>query len=64
MKTNYQTQQEILDKSYTWASNVVIKQKRFLDIDTMYIAYPFKKNGLTKEGLNILLENMKKVLSN
>lgn len=59
-----QTQQEILEKSYEWAANVVIRQKRFLDIDTMWIAYPFKKNGLSKEGLTVMLDYMKKAITN
>lgn len=53
---------EIIEKSYDWATNVVIRQGRFLSINDMWIAYPFKKTGLTKEGLNLLLEEMKKTI--
>lgn len=51
-------QEEILSKSYDWCSNVVVRQQRFLPLDEMWFAYPFKTNGLNKEGLSIMLTKM------
>jgi len=47
-------QKEYLSKSYDWIVNVLQTQKRMLPINELYTAYPFKKKGLTKEGLQIL----------
>lgn len=57
-------QELYLNKSYDWAQKVITKQKRFLPLETMWAAYPFKNKGLTKEGLSILLNKMQEVLSN
>ena len=51
-------QEEILSKSYDWATNVIVRQQRFLPLDEMWFAYPFKTNGLNKEGLSIMLNRM------
>jgi len=60
MNTN---QNEIINKSYDWVVNVITTQKRFLSIDDFYTAYPFKSNGLTKQGLEILINEIKKVVT-
>jgi hypothetical protein len=57
-------QSEILNKSYDWATNVIVKQQRFLPLETMWQAYPFKTNGLNKNGLSILLDKMQAELIN
>ena len=51
-------QEEVLSKSYDWCTAVITKQCRFLPLDTMWTAYPFKRTGLTKEGLSIMLSKM------
>jgi hypothetical protein len=51
-------QEEILSKSYDWATNVIVRQQRFLPLDVMWTAYPFKKDGFSKEGLSIMLTKM------
>jgi hypothetical protein len=53
-----------LSKSYDWAANVIAKQQRFLPIETMWQAYPFKENGLNKDGLTLLLDKMQNELEN
>lgn len=57
-------QEDILSNSYDWAVSVITRQKRILPLDTMWQAYPFKKDGLTKEGLTILLDKIKDQLFN
>ncbi len=64
MKTLTTQQEEMLSKSYDWCTNVVGRQRRFLPIDTMWQAYPFKRNGLTKDGLSVLLDKMQTELEN
>ena len=54
--TEQQTQ--ILSKSYDWCTAVITKQQRFLPLETMWTAYPFKRTGLNKEGLSVLLDKM------
>ena len=52
-------EQEItLSKSYDWCTKVIIKQARFLPLNTMWQAYPFKNTGMTKDGLAFMLDNM------
>ena len=51
-------QESILSKSYDWCSAVIVRQNRFLPIDTMYEAYPYKKTGLSKYGLSVMLDKM------
>lgn len=51
-------QEKILSKSYDWCSAVIVKQERFLPLETMWQAYPFKKTGLSKHGLSVLLDKM------
>ena len=58
---NYE-QKIIIAKSYDWVAEVVSTQKRFISNKDFWIAYPFKKNGLTKEGLFLLIETMKKLI--
>ena len=55
-------QKIIIANSYDWVANVVITQKRFISNTDFWIAYPFKKKGLTKEGLFLLIETMKNIL--
>ena len=57
-----EAQEAILSKSYDWCTNVIVKQQRFLPLEDMYKAYPFKKTGLTKEGLGIMLSKMQSEL--
>jgi hypothetical protein len=55
-------QQEALSKSYDWCANVIARQGRILPLDEMWYAYPFKKSGLSKEGLSVLLNAIKSEL--
>jgi hypothetical protein len=55
-------QKIIIAKSYDWVADVVATQKKFISNRDFWIAYPFKKNGLTKEGLFLLIETMKNIL--
>lgn len=58
-----EAQEMILSKSYDWCTNVIVKQQRFLPLETMWTAYPFKKTGLSKEGLGIMLSKMQSELA-
>jgi|LakMenE01Jun11ns_1017448.scaffolds.fasta_scaffold9252674_2 hypothetical protein len=55
-------QKIIIAKSYDWVADVVATQKKIISNRDFWIAYPFKKNGLTKEGLFLLIETMKNIL--
>lgn len=55
-------QENIFNKTYDWCASVITKQNRILPINTMWDAYPFKKNGMTKDGLTVMLSKMEDYL--
>lgn len=55
-------QKQIFDITYNWLINVSIKQKRLISFEDLWIAYPFKSNGLTKEGFLLLYSIIKNAL--
>lgn len=52
-------QEEIVSKSYDWLTKVLETQKRWLSDSDLWAAYPFKKTGLNKDGLMLLIAKMK-----
>lgn len=55
-------QEDVLSKSYDWLVAVVQKQKRWLSDEDLWTAYPFKKDGLSKHGLGVLIAKTKETL--
>jgi hypothetical protein len=51
-----------LSKSYDWIVQVLITQNRIISFEDLWIAYPFKTNGLTKHGLDLLYNTIKEKL--
>ena len=49
-------QNTIIQDSASWILRVTETQKRFMQFTDLWIAYPYKLNGLTKEGLKALYE--------
>jgi hypothetical protein len=52
-------QEQIVSKSYDWLAKVLETQQRWLSDRDLWVAYPFKKTGLSKEGLSLLITKMK-----
>jgi hypothetical protein len=51
-----------LSKSYDWIVQVLITQNRIISFEDLWISYPFKTNGLTKHGLDLLYNTIKEKL--
>lgn len=56
-------QREIFETTYDWLTAVIIKQNRLISFQDLWTAYPFKSNGLTKEGLLMIYSIFKKALN-
>ena len=55
-------QRAIFETSYDWLTGVLIQQKRLISFEDLWIAYPFKSNGLTKEGFLLVYSIFEKSL--
>jgi hypothetical protein len=51
-----------LSESYDWIVQVLTTQKRIISFEDLWIAYPYKKNGLNKYGLDLLYNTIKEKL--
>jgi len=51
-----ETQNTTIEDSASWILRVIDTQKRFMQFADLWIAYPYKINGLTKDGLKALYE--------
>ena len=54
-----ETENEYFDKTYNWLINVFTCQQRWLDIETLWTAYPFKLKGFTKKEFIKVVEATK-----
>ena len=55
-------QRAIFEQTYSWITEVSIQQKRLISFEDLWTAYPFKSNGLTKEGFLLVYSIIKKAL--
>jgi hypothetical protein len=53
---------KILSESYDWIVQVLTTQNRIISFEDLWIAYPFKTNGLTRYGLDLLYNTIKENL--
>jgi hypothetical protein len=51
-----------LSESYDWIVKVLITQNRIISFEDLWTAYPFKTNGLTRYGLDLLYNTIKEKL--
>lgn len=51
-------QEDAINKTYDWITNVVTKQGRFLPFQTMWAAYPFKVTGMNETGFKLIFDEM------
>lgn len=58
----HKTMDKRLSESYDWIVQVLITQNRIISFEDLWIAYPFKTNGLTKYGLDLLYNTIKEKL--